>query len=179
MKTFIIDAFNLMHKNRDLAEKLKISPETASDSLIVLINSFAAIYPTYQFILVFDGNFQNTRQEIQIGKTGKVTIKSQQLLNNSNPRIKIKFSGNESADKIIKIIIEGETNRKNLAVVTSDTEVHNFAKIHSCEVISSEDFNHKIKNPPRKIKHEKSVRTEKPLSSSRNEIDEFKKLFGA
>jgi predicted RNA-binding protein with PIN domain len=78
--------------------------------------------------------------------------------------IKIKYSGSKTADDKI--------NPKNITVVTSDNNVAQFARVCSCQVIKSEDFSKKL------FAHRHSDDEQSRIEEINN-LEEFKKLFGA
>jgi len=86
-------------------------------------------------------------------------------------RCKIIYSNNQTADDKIKYQIEQTSNRKILIVVTSDNNVREFARVCSCDVLKSEEFANLIR--PGKTDNEKKI-----IDEMRNNVDEFKKLFG-
>lgn len=160
MKIYLIDAFNLMHKIPDTKKLLNKSKEIACESLtakfndIIIRNNQGNMYK-----LVFDGNFSS-----QSAKNNNLTI--------------IESRG-KSADEVIKKMIDKAKNKRIISVVSSDTEVHNYARLNSCEVVSSEKFI-SLYFSRLKQKHTKgdNLNFEKPTYVSKSEIDELKKLFG-
>jgi predicted RNA-binding protein with PIN domain len=86
--------------------------------------------------------------------------------------IKIKYSGSKTADDKIKNEIERSRNPKNITVVTSDNNVAQFARVCSCQVIKSEDFSKKL------FAHRHSDDEQSRIEEINN-LEEFKKLFGA
>jgi predicted RNA-binding protein with PIN domain len=161
MKKYIIDAFNVIHKSSELRAKLGNSPAIACNSLLSMISVYSAKYPSYSFIFAVDGHFED------------IFI--------SNIKIKILTSKNQTADQIIKDQISLLTNTKNYFCITSDTEVHNFARIHGCQVISSEKFLKEIQtsqfNQQKTTSKFNNIKSEKPTNVSKKSIEEFKKLF--
>ncbi len=85
-------------------------------------------------------------------------------------KMKIHYSNNSPADVKIKQEIDNSNNPKLIAVVSSDHEVQNYARVNSCKVFKSEEFSKIIK--------------QKTLKNSEEEItksiddDEIKRLFG-
>ncbi len=80
----------------------------------------------------------------------------------SGGKIKIIYSNSRTADSLIREKIEKTKNRKALKVISSDHEIQNFARVCSCEIISSEDFAKRLfaknSNPDDSdIKHDTSV----------------------
>lgn len=86
-------------------------------------------------------------------------------------RVKVIYSKNITADEMIKKEIEKSKNPRNLVVITSDSNLSEFARKCSCSIISSEDFVRQIKSaPPAEEESKKIQEIDNP--------DEFKKLFG-
>ena len=86
-------------------------------------------------------------------------------------KIKIIYAKDLTADEMIKEEIERSINPRNLIVITSDSNLRNFARKCSCTIISSEDFSKQIKSPS-------SAEEESKIIQEMNDLDEFKKLFG-
>jgi len=136
------------------------SKSVCLNGLISNIDDYIKIYPSYKFILFVDG---------------------EKVVNNiANLSIDLIFSGKNSADDYIKKYIENNSF-KQLTVVSTDTEVYNFAKIHGVTVLTSESFLNKIKNSSkqsiRKTYKNKSIIKEKPFGISKKEINEYMKIF--
>mgnify|MGYP001468002585 FL=1 len=85
-------------------------------------------------------------------------------------RIKIIYSENTTADEKIKNQIEKSKSPRTITVITSDSNLTQFAKVCSCKVIPSEDFAKQLNN--------KSQNDEQTIIDSMKNDDEFKKLFG-
>jgi predicted RNA-binding protein with PIN domain len=85
-------------------------------------------------------------------------------------KVKINYSDNKTADSKIKKEIDNSKNPKVLLVVSSDHSVQNYAKVNSCAVLSSEDFN-------KMLKDKKSKKSEDDIAKSISN-DEIKKIFG-
>ncbi len=157
MKHYVLDTFNVINKFK-LSKSHKKDAQTAVSSLIELIKDYQCKYSSYQFTLVCDGRVQEP-----INLVGK---------------IKLVNSGNESADTIIKQIIDKAAVRTNLVVVSSDLEVYSYAKANLCSVLTAENFLKLIEQTPQKnIKSRQHIK-EKPYAPSKREIEEYKKLFG-
>jgi len=86
-------------------------------------------------------------------------------------KVKVIYSKTVTADEMIKKEIEKSKNPRNLVVITSDSNLSDFARKCSCTIISSEDFVRQIKSPP-------PVEEESKRIQEINNPDEFKKLFG-
>ena len=158
MKIFLIDAHNLIHKDSELKKKFIKNPETASNSLLELIRLFSGKYPSYKFLVIFDGYFEG------------VSI--------PHPAITTIFSGKQTADTIIKEQIKNSLTTKNIVVVSSDAEVLSYSKIYSCELYTSEEFLLLIKPIEEiRISPKEQTKNEKPNYTSKKDMEFFKNLF--
>ena len=90
----------------------------------------------------------------------------------NSSKMKIIYSENKIADEKIKTQISNSKSPRNITLITSDSNLAQFAKVCSSSVISSEDFVAEIN----KIDNES---TEQDIIDSMNNVEEFKKLFGA
>lgn len=156
--TYIIDAFNVIHKSTSLRSIMLNSITEAGNSLIAKINNFAKGYPTYKFILVFDG----TKFPINI----------------YNTKINSLFSNNKTADELIKSYVNKEQSN-NLIVVSSDNEVYNNARINAKIVMTSEDFLKEIERTKTTVfRNSKNKNKEKPQFTTKKDMKEFLEIFG-
>lgn len=146
---YFIDGNNLIGKIKDLKHLQKKEGQLARERLVFLLDRFLAS-KKFETTVYFDG-FQ------------KDAIKSHNL--------RIIYSDYKLADELIKRDISNATNRKKITVVSSDGSVTEFARVCSCNTVSSEMF-------AKKMLSEKENFSEKQAELSRNELDEFKKLFG-
>ncbi len=117
---YILDALNIIYKQPALADMLKISYERAATGLLSLINQYSMSYPSYIFTVVFDG----------LGLP----------ISSFTPAIYVLNAGKKPADEEIKRLVSFEINPSTTIVVSSDTEVYNFARINACRAMTSEDF---------------------------------------
>ena len=85
---------------------------------------------------------------------------------------KIIYSEKSKADKKIKEQIEITKNRRNLIVISSDHEIQDFARVCSCDVLTSEEF-------AKDLTSGKNINEEENRIKEMNDVEEFKKLFGA
>lgn len=158
MKIFIIDTLNVIFKSKDLKNKNK---ENAVSSFCIILSNYIKKYPSYKIMLIVDGTISN--------------------INNYHKNISIIESLNITADNKIKEIVESSPLKNKLEVVSSDTEVYNFARMNGINVILSEDFLKMInfQNINRmQNKSNKSISdTSKPQKSSKKEIEELSQLF--
>ena len=145
MKTYLIDGNNLMPKINQIKNQDK---QSAREKLVFLLENYFSSKKS-KLYLHFDG-FENSPLGLTNGK--------------------IIYSGKSSADKNIKDQIETAKNRKDLIIITSDHEIQNFARVCSCEVISSEAF-------AKELSKKNNSDEEASKIKSMNNINEFKKLF--
>ncbi len=85
--------------------------------------------------------------------------------------MKIVYSENLTADEKIKKQISQSKSPRNIIVVTSDSNLAQFAKVCSAAVVSSDEFAVEINKSGDKFDEESIIK-------SINNVDEFKKLFG-
>ncbi|MCP5064680.1 MAG: NYN domain-containing protein [Ignavibacteriae bacterium] len=85
-------------------------------------------------------------------------------------KLKIKYSNNKIADIIIKEEIDLSKNPKVLAIVSSDHNIQDYARVNSCTVIKSEDF-------AKQLSQKKDTAAEEEINKSISN-DEMKRLFG-
>ncbi len=159
MKTFIIDGSNVLHKDSDLRQKMRKDYSIACNSLINRIKAYRSKYPTFKFVIFFDG-VSNNKIENSTG-------------------INIFFSLVESADKLITSFIDKLANKNNTSLVSSDTELINYARIHSIDIILSDEFLNLIEQNQISAtgKSSKSIKSEKPNGCGRKQVKEFLDLF--
>ena len=148
MKSYLIDGNNLMGKIGSLKKVQNKNKESAREKLVFLIENY--FYKKKgKIYLHFDG-FENIPLKLSKGE--------------------IIYSEKSSADKNIKEQIERTKNPKNLVVISSDHEIQNFAKVCSCEVLSSEKFAIELASS-------KKINEEENKIKLMNDVDEFKRLF--
>ncbi len=145
MKTYLIDGNNLIPKISQIKNQDK---QSTREKLIFLLENYFSSKKA-KLYLHFDG-FENSPLGLSNGK--------------------IIYSEKSPADKNIKDQIETAKNRKNLIVVSSDHEIQNFARVCSCEVLSSEAFAKELSKRNNSDEEARKIK-------SMNNIDEFKKLF--
>jgi len=155
MKYVVIDGYNLLHKIPYLKNLLKENPDSAHMSLLEQVKR--SLKSGEKLVLVLDG-YSNFRS--------------------SN----IIYSGNVTADEVIRTFIEDHYEKDSITVVSSDAYITNLASVCGCEVIKSEDFvrlkNMDIKPAGRRERKEKPDEdNEKPTDISKKDLDEFKKYF--
>ena len=153
MKYVIIDGYNLLHKIPGLRNLMKENPDSAQMSLLESVRR--CMNHGERLVMVLDG-YSNFR---------------------SNDII---YSGNVTADEVIRSFIEDHYAKDSITVVSSDSYITGLAKVCGCEVIKSEDFVKLNKlsdlSLPRKEKKE-TKEEEKPTDISKKDLEEFKKYF--
>jgi len=85
--------------------------------------------------------------------------------------IKIIYSGSLTADEKIKCEIEKSKNPKNNILITSDSNLAEFGRVCSCQIIKSEEF-------AKQLLSSNSTEEEQAKIDAINSAEEFKKLFG-
>ncbi len=166
MQEYIIDAHNVIHTTGQFRNFIAQGIDAARVALLNAIESFAQDYPSYIFTVVFDGRNAGVSSAYRM--------------------VKVQYSNNKTADELIKKRIRKLSGKRNVIIVSSDTEVHNYARVNALQVESSSQFAQKILSGKRKNKggsnsnkrKEKYVHNEKPTTVSKREIEEMKKLFG-
>ena len=149
MKHYIIDGNNVIGKIKSLKNLQQKDKQSSREKLIFMVDNFLHSKKV-KCTVHFDGFEQ-------------ISIKS--------AHCKITYSNEQTADDKIKTQIEQTRNRKNLIVVSSDNNIKEFARVCSGEVLKSEDFG-------KLIRHRNSDNEQKKIDEMKNNIDEFKKLFG-
>lgn len=132
MTTYLIDAYNVLHRLTSFRSQLVKTPEAARSSLVQQCRLIAA--RKARVIVVFDGSGQ-------IKSTGSV---------------RVVFSGKASADQLIKKLIDEQKHRRDVVVVSSDAEVQQYAKISSCRFMAAEAFPTLVRSTPETTLDEKS-----------------------
>lgn len=150
MLHYIIDGNNLIGKIKFLYKIQSADRQGSREKLIFLLDRY----------------FSDKKATISVHLDG-----FQKLPINAS-RVKIIYSDKLTADEKIKKQIETISSRKNILVVTSDSNLAEFARVCSCKVISSEDFAVSIKNMNSEDDEEAKVK-------AIDNVEEFKKLFGA
>lgn len=149
MKHYIIDGNNLIGKIRSLNQLHKKNKKQSAEKLAFMIGRYFAKKKT-TINLHFDG-FQSE------------TIKVSGL--------KINYSGSVTADEKIKSEISKVKNPKNIILITSDSNLAEFARVCSCQVIKSEDFSKQLQSS------DKTDEEQTKIDEMKNS-NEFRKIFG-
>jgi predicted RNA-binding protein with PIN domain len=150
MLHYIIDGNNLIGKIKSI-HKIQIANKQGSRE---------------KLIFLLDRYFSNKKANITVHLDGfiKIPIKPD--------RVKIIYSDKLTADEKIKKQIEMISSRKNIVVITSDSNLAEYARICSCKIITSEEFVASLQNM--NYQDDEAARVK-----AIDNVDEFKKLFGA
>lgn len=149
MKHYIIDGNNLLGKIPSFKNLQKSNKQASREKLAFLLGRY----------------FVNKKVSVDLHFDGYLN----EVIKVSG--MKINYSGSLTADERIKKEIERNKNPKNLTVVTSDSNLVEFARVCSCSVIKSEDF-------AKQIHSVFSPDEEQTRIDELNSTEEFKKLFG-
>ncbi|HSW55857.1 MAG TPA: NYN domain-containing protein [Ignavibacteriaceae bacterium] len=149
MKHYIIDGNNLIGKIKSLNQIQKKNKQHSREKLAFLLGRYFDKRKT-SVNLHFDG-FENDAIRVS--------------------GIKIIYSGSLTADEKIKREIERSKNPKNNILITSDSNLAQFGRVCSCQVIKSEEF-------AKQIFLSSFAEEEQAKIDAINSADEFKKLFG-
>jgi predicted RNA-binding protein with PIN domain len=147
--SYIIDGNNLIGKISALMQLQKKDKQASREKLVIILDRFFTGKKAH-ITLHFDGH---------------------PGLGINSSKLKIVYSENQTADERIKNQISQSKSPRNIIVVTSDSNLAEFAKVCSSTVLLSENFAAEIK---------KNSVEEDELAKIKaiDNIDEFKKLFG-
>lgn len=118
-----------------------------------------------KLVFILDRFFINKKAIVTLHLDGHPNEK----INSS--KMKIIYSENLTADEKIKKQISQSKSPRNIIVITSDSNLAQFAKVCSASVTPSESFVMEINKVT-------SNADEEAIIKSMDNIDEFKKLFG-
>ena len=149
MKHYIIDGNNLIGKIKELSTVQKKDKQSSRVKLAMMIDNY------------FDGKKANVTLHYDGFENEPVKVNSG----------KIVYSGSGTADDNIKNQISESKNSKNLVVITSDSNLAQFARVCSSSVIPSEKFAVTIKG-------KRSDDETKIINDLKKNSSEFEKLFG-
>jgi predicted RNA-binding protein with PIN domain len=145
---YIIDGNNLIGKISSLMNLQKKDKQASREKLVYMLDRY----------------FINKKASVFLHFDGHPSVK----INSS--KMKIMYSENQTADDKIKKQISQSKSPRNLIVVTSDSNLAQFAKVCSCTIYSSDDFAAEINKGDNNL-------DEQSIIDSMNNVDEFKKLF--
>ena len=147
MISYIIDGNNLIGKIKSLMDLQSKNKQASREKLVYMLDRYFS-GKKYVVTLHLDGH-----------QNGKI----------NSSVMKIIYSEKLSADEKIKDQIERTASRKNTVVITSDSNIAEFARVCSCKIISSEEFASMIRNMNKEDDEENRI---KQMNN-----DEFIKLF--
>jgi predicted RNA-binding protein with PIN domain len=146
---YIIDGNNLIGKIASLMNLQKKDKQASREKLVYTLDRY----------------FLNKKANVTLHLDGHPAEK----INSS--KMKIVYSENQTADEKIKNQISLSKSPRNIIVVTSDSNLAQFAKVCSTTVIPSDEFAVEINKSGDRFDEESIIK-------SIDNIDEFKKLFG-
>jgi len=149
VKHYIIDGNNLIGKIKSINQIQKKNNQQSREKLAFLLGRYFNKRKA-SVNLHFDG-FENEGIKVS--------------------GIKLIYSGSLTADDKIKSEIEKSNNPKNIILVTSDSNLAEFGRVCSCQLVKSEEF-------AKQLLTLNSVDEEQNKIDAINSTEEFKKLFG-
>lgn len=150
MKQYLIDGNNLIGKIKPLSRMQKNYKQGAREKLVLMLERY--FHTKKALVSVHFDGFR--------GETISTSL------------LKIYYSGERTADDKIKKQIDAHSNPRNILLVTSDNNLAEYGRVCSCTVIKSEDFSKLLTSQPEEDE-------EAQKTGELNNIEEFKKLFGA
>ena len=123
MLTYIIDGNNLIGKISSLMSLQKKDKQASREKLVYILDRY----------------FLQKKANVTLHLDGHPGSR----INSS--KMKIVYSENQTADEKIKKQISQSKSPRNISVVTSDSNLAQFAKVCSCKVTSSDEFAVEIK----------------------------------
>ncbi len=118
----IIDAYNLIHRVKDLREILEQSLERSRTALLTRLETYRQ-KKHVQITVVFDGD--------NVGENPVRTISGLHVIFSRNP---------QKADPIIKDMVRRSKKRGSILVVSSDRSVADYARSMGARSMPSEEF---------------------------------------
>jgi predicted RNA-binding protein with PIN domain len=147
--TYIIDGNNLIGKISSLMNLQKKDKQASREKLVYILDRY----------------FVQKKANVSLHLDGHPGGRINSL------KMKIFYSENQTADEKIKKQISQSKTPRSIIVITSDSNLAQFAKVCSNTVVSSDEFAAEIKKSTSNADEDAKI-------NSMNNIDEFKKLFG-
>jgi predicted RNA-binding protein with PIN domain len=160
METIIIDAYNLMHKVKELHVLLKQSQDVAVDTMISKLQSHF-IGTKFKIIIVFDGYGLNKQAGNILVKFAKTNV----------------GHSYENADQLIKAIVDKTRNKKLVRVISSDNSITLYARDSGCRIQSSASFWGDLKEKRTRRITAANESNEKPQVVTKGELEYLLKQF--
>lgn len=151
MRYYLIDGNNVIGKIPELKQLQKQDPQAVRQKITMKLSEF----------------FRGRRDVITLFFDG---FEAEPL---ARGFIKVRYSNSRTADELIRDDISESSNRSHLKVVSSDRGIIDFARACSCEVITADEFASQLSAASEKAEEEEII------NAMKNNIDEFKKLYGA
>ena len=149
MLNYIIDGNNLIGKIPSLMGLQKKDKQASREKLVYILDRY----------------FVDKKVNVTLHLDGHPG----ERINSS--KMRIVYSENLTADEKIKLQISQSKSPRSITIVTSDSNLAQFAKVCSAKIISGEEF-------AAEISKSNNALDEEGIIKSINNIDEFKKLFG-
>ena len=156
-KQLLVDGYNLLHQIPRIKQELDVDAENARAQLLHRLSTYAQ-RNQLKVIVIFDG-YRATKvpQKKYLGVT-------------------VRYAKNESADGVIKRMVDTPRGSEKPVVVTSDREIVDFARHCGAKSKTAQEFAKEITTPKlQKIPYENKY--EPPMS--KREVKEWMHLFGA
>jgi predicted RNA-binding protein with PIN domain len=159
MEKLLIDGYNLLHKDGVLKNLAERSLEAAREELLASIANYRT--GGIEIVVVFDGQGASGHRK-----------------SSSRPGIQVRFSRPpKTADQVILEILEKESRRSSLTVVTSDKkDIGRIAAAEGVRWISSETFLRRLGRTGSKGRRREREH-EKPPATSPAEVEYWLKRF--
>ncbi len=158
----VLDGFNVLYKFPEFEEEMERGRlEAAMRGLTSYMAYLRRDYPKMEVHIFFDGRRRKGDDTFRDYENGIHTY----------------YSIDEAADHLIREFVESRFGGEQIRVVSSDKEVRRYAKVHRCELQSSEEFYKwysKVTAPKARGGAEKPDR---PLSA--REVEDWLRFFGS
>ena len=152
----LIDGYNLILRFEGVDASKPFELEKARNKLLTKLASYLSMKKV-ALTVVFDG--------ADVGVSPRSQVKNGVRIIFSQPPV--------SADEYIKKIVQKESHRKRLTVVTSDRAVSDFAKTAGCQTLSSEAFHRRLEKMHGEFNYDDKFNHE----LSDDEVNEWNSLF--
>ena len=149
MNHYIIDGNNLIGKIKKLKQLHNKNKQQSAEQLAFMLGRYFG-KKNVKVSLHFDG-FQSDQPKVS--------------------GLRIIYSGKTTADEKIKNEISKSKNPKKIILITSDSNLAEFGKVCSCQILKSEEF-------AKQLKSSQEIDEEKSRIDEMQNSKEFKRLFG-
>jgi predicted RNA-binding protein with PIN domain len=152
MLWYIIDGWNVVHK----VSKLKNSAQPRKDLVLFIKKHQLCGSHNNKVTVVFDGHFDSTEH-------------------GSDAVVKVLYSMDETADEVIKRLIDRHQNKKQIVVVSNDREIITYSKDKNAQTLKVDEFTKK--SLVKKIDTDESDQRDLPYSVEKEINQELKKIW--